>query len=99
MELLFLLLPLAAVAVALRHGPLRNPWWKGENPLGFGLFVGGIAFLVGFLGPMILNPQGNQGPLLGIFITGPGGFVAGTAWGMYRAVARGRGPSGRPSHG
>jgi hypothetical protein len=35
----------------------------------------------GFLGPMILAPEANQGPLLGIFITGPLGLVVGAiAW-------------------
>jgi hypothetical protein len=40
--------------------------------------VGGTA---GFLGPMLLNPDANQGPLLGLFITGPGGALAGTVLG------------------
>jgi hypothetical protein len=33
--------------------------------------------LAGFVGPIILRPDSNQGPLLGIFITGPAGFVLG----------------------
>ena len=33
--------------------------------------LGGIGFAAGFFGPIILNPEANQGPLLGIFITGP----------------------------
>jgi len=45
----------------------------------------GIAgFVAGFVGPMIFAPDANQGPLLGLFITGPGGFVAG---GLIGAVA------------
>jgi hypothetical protein len=39
--------------------------------------VGGIGFCGGFFGPLIFAPQANQGPLLGIFITGPLGFLAG----------------------
>ena len=31
----------------------------------------------GFLGPIIFTPEANQGPLLGIFITGPLGFLVG----------------------
>jgi hypothetical protein len=31
----------------------------------------------GFLGPIIFTPEANQGPLLGIFITGPLGFLLG----------------------
>ena len=41
------------------------------------LILGGIGFAGGFFGPIILAPDANQGPLLGIFITGPIGFVAG----------------------
>jgi hypothetical protein len=54
---------------------------------GFGLTVGGVAFLVGFIGPMILG-GGNQGPLLGIFYTGPIGTVVGLVWGLLRAAHR-----------
>ena len=41
--------------------------------LGFGI----IAFIAGFVGPIIFMPSSNQGPLMGIFITGPIGFVVG----------------------
>lgn len=43
----------------------------------FSLALGTVGFLAGFIGPMILAPDSNQGPMLGIFITGPGGFVLG----------------------
>src|SRR5207244_2882804 len=43
------------------------------------LVLGGVGFLSGFLGPITLNPEANQGPLLGIFITGPLGAVFGLA--------------------
>ena len=33
--------------------------------------VGAIGFSGGFFGPMIFTPDANQGPLLGLFITGP----------------------------
>lgn len=46
--------------------------------------VGAVGFSVGFFGPLIFAPQANQGPLLGLFITGPlgfiGGGVAGAVW-------------------
>lgn len=42
-----------------------------------GLVLGLVGFLGGFFGPMFFVPDANQGPLLGIFITGPGGFVLG----------------------
>jgi hypothetical protein len=41
------------------------------------LILGGIGFVGGFFGPILLTPEANQGPLLGIFITGPLGFVLG----------------------
>ena len=43
--------------------------------LRWGAILGIIGFLGGFIGPVIFTPEANQGPLLGIFITGPLGFV------------------------
>jgi len=45
-----------------------------------GVLVGGIGFIGGFFGPILLDPGANQGPLLGIF-TGPLGFVVGAIGG------------------
>jgi hypothetical protein len=46
--------------------------------VGIGAVVlGGLGFVAGFFGPMIFAPDANQGPLLGIFITGPGGGLLG----------------------
>ena len=45
--------------------------------LGMTLGVGFAAFLVGFVGPMIWAQDANQGPMLGLFITGPLGFIGG----------------------
>ena len=39
--------------------------------------LGSIGFVAGFFGPMLLDPEGNQGPLLGLLITGPLGFLLG----------------------
>ena len=50
--------------------------------------TGGVGFCLGFYGPMLLAPQSNQGPLLGIFITGPAGFVLGGAGGSLYWVFR-----------
>ena len=47
-----------------------------------GVIVGGLVGLLGgYLGPLIWSPDSNQGPLLGIFITGPLGFVMGVIGG------------------
>ena len=44
-------------------------WWP--------LLLGGVGFASGFFGPMLFVPEANQGPLSGIFITGPAGAVLG----------------------
>jgi hypothetical protein len=36
-----------------------------------------IGFVLGFFGPMLIAPAANQGPLLGLFITGPAGALIG----------------------
>lgn len=53
-----------------------------------GMSVGGVSFLCGFIGPMIFMPTSNQGPLLGIFITGPAGVVLGTWFGAMYGMIR-----------
>jgi hypothetical protein len=52
------------------------------------VMVGAIGFSLGFWGPIIFAPGANQGPLLGIFITGPlsfmfGGFLGFFYWLLY----------------
>ena len=49
--------------------------------LTWGIIFGAIGFIGGFFGPMILAPDANQGPMFGIFITGPLGFLCGAAIG------------------
>ena len=86
-----LLMPLCTVwtvVLAVRNGPFRNRWWRGETIAGFTLAVAWICFLVGFVGPMIFAPSANQGPLLGILYTGPFGLVAGFVWSLLRAARR-----------
>ena len=46
------------------------------------ILVGSIGFIGGFLGPIILRPDSPQGPLLGIFFTGPIGFCIGLVGGI-----------------
>ena len=84
---LFQVGPLVALFLIIRYGPIPNRFRKREHPIGFALLVGAIAFALGFFGPMIVTPGANQGPMLGIFITGPIGFVVGLLWGMRRAAA------------
>ena len=54
------------------------------------VILGGVGLALGFLGPILLTPEANQGPLLGIFITGPGGFALGLLFGILREVVRRR---------
>ena len=55
------------------------------------VLLGGIGFSAGFFGPLIFAPEANQGPLLGIFITGPLGFLFGGVGGlMYWLIRRRR---------
>jgi hypothetical protein len=44
--------------------------------------LGGAGFVAGFFGPIALNPDANQGPLVGIFVTGPLGVLAGLTLGV-----------------
>jgi hypothetical protein len=45
--------------------------WRG------GWLVGVVCFALGYVGPLLITPKSNLGPLLGILLTGPLGFVAG----------------------
>jgi hypothetical protein len=56
------------------------------------VILGGIGFAGGFFGPIIFTPESNQGPLLGIFITGPIGAVLGAIIGVL--IGWRRGPAG-----
>ena len=51
-------------------------FWSGVK---FGL----IGFALGFFGPMLLDPSSGNGPMLGIFITGPLGFILGIGRGFW----------------
>lgn len=88
LRLLFVALPWLILYYAIRRGPIPNRFHKGETVLGAALAVGGIGFVLGFFGPILLAPDANQGPLLGIFYTGPGGVLLGLLWGMIRKVRR-----------
>ena len=75
-------------------------WWfalRGHRPdsredMRFGCVTGGVvgsaAFCLGFFIPIILSPEANQGPLLGILVTGPLGAVIGTMIGVSIAKIR-----------
>lgn len=52
------------------------------------VLFGTLGFSAGFFGPLIFVPEANQGPLLGLFITGPLGFIAGGIAGLVYWSAR-----------
>lgn len=47
-----------------------------------GLLFGGVAFAIGFIGPILLSPNSGNGPFFGILFTGPVGFVMGVVGGL-----------------
>jgi len=53
------------------------------------LTLGLTGFAIGFFGPMIFMPGANQGPLIGIFVTGPLGTLAGACAGAFIGWRRG----------
>jgi len=61
---------------------------KSEIPFVLWIGVlGGVGFAAGFFGPMLLAPEANQGPMVGIFISGPGGALLGFIfYGVSRAL-------------
>ena len=93
----FVLAPLGSLAAAIAAG--RYVWRRTESavdsgllalPLGGALAVGAAGVVLGFGGPMVCAPGANHGPLLGLFLTGPLGFVLGGIGGFCYALVRRR---------
>jgi hypothetical protein len=55
---------------------------------GFGAVFGFVGLICGFVGPTILNPSSNLAPIIGILVTGPGGFFVGVVVGLWVAYHR-----------
>jgi hypothetical protein len=73
--------------------------WKKLGSVSYGMIssillgaiiLGAIGFCAGFFGPILFSPDANQGPLLGIFITGPLGFVLGGISGFVYWLMKGK---------
>lgn len=45
------------------------------------LILGGLFFTIGFLGPMAVSKDTNQGPMIGLFIAAPLGVIMGAIGG------------------
>ena len=50
--------------------------------------LGGVGFVGGFFGPLLLTPGASQGPLLGLLITGPLGVGFGAIGGALYGILR-----------
>src|SRR5450631_4088219 len=51
------------------------------------LILGGVGFVSGFFGPLVFAPDANQGPLVGILISGPAGALLGLLlFGVFRLL-------------
>lgn len=49
------------------------------------LMLGGLGFMIGFLGPMIVAKDTSQGPLVGVFVGTPVGVILGVIGGYFIA--------------
>lgn len=76
-----------AAAIMVWREPQRLTGARGGRLALYVLSFGGVGFCAGFFGPMIFAPEANQGPLLGIFITGPGGALLGLLYGLFATRA------------
>jgi hypothetical protein len=63
---------------------------KKQSALLGAVILGFIGFYAGFAGPLMLTPESNQGPLIGILFTGPLGFLLGGLLGLVYWMVRGR---------
>ena len=52
---------------------------------GGALILGGLFFVIGFLGPMAISKDTDQGPMIGIFIAAPLGVIVGAIGGYVYA--------------
>jgi len=70
------------------HGPVPNPWWRGETVLGFAATTTTAAALIGFFSAPLIWPNSNLGPpVLAVYLA-PAGLLLGLGWGWWRAGRR-----------
>ena len=53
--------------------------------IGGALILGGLFFVIGFLAPMAISKNTDQGPMIGIFIAAPLGVIVGAIGGYVYA--------------
>lgn len=67
------------------------PAWAGIGAM----LLGFTGFVIGFYGPMRFQAWSNQGPMMGIFVTGPGGVLLGALIGGALRITRPSWPARR----
>ena len=60
----------------------ETPVTVGRAVIRWAVVLGVAGFVSGFVGPMVFAPESNQGPMLGIFITGPAAALLGAILGV-----------------
>jgi hypothetical protein len=87
-----------AVGGGLVGAYLRRPSEQGGAIArwcaGTAVVVGGISFLAGFVGPLLLHPNSTKAPAQGFLCTGPLGTIVGALLGLVIGAAV-AGPSPR----
>jgi hypothetical protein len=73
--------PVLGAGEATSRARIRTAWRSG-----WALGAAGLA--LGFFGPLVIRPDANLGPLLGILATGPLGFVLGVLGGVIAGKTR-----------
>ena len=90
--MIFYFVPTVAVLVVMfgvasivlyTSGAARRDSFQRTILWGVGLAI--VGFVSGFVGPALFS-ESPQGPLLGIFITGPGGAALGCVIGATRSI-------------
>ncbi len=69
-------------AISAHSGVANVEWWRSARA---GLVLGTVFLLAGYVVPLVVAPDNNLGPLIGVFGTGPAGFALGTLIGFVRA--------------
>lgn len=59
--------------------------------IGGALILGGLFFVIGFLGPMAISKDTDQGPMIGLFIAAPLGLIVGAIGGYVYTSKRNAG--------
>jgi hypothetical protein len=67
---------------AASRASIRASWRAGWT-------VGAVSLAAGVAGPLVITPEASLGPLLGILLTGPLGFVLGVVGAVVARAGRG----------